>query len=50
MSGMAPALNLTVRLLTRRKHRCPAIKNPLTDFKSTFFHGFQAWFIHHERG
>jgi hypothetical protein len=31
MSGMAPRLNLAVQLLTRRKHQCLAIKNPLTD-------------------
>src|SRR5580693_4731747 len=27
---MTPGLNLAVRLLTRRKHHCEAVKNPLT--------------------
>ena len=41
MSGMAPAFNLTVRLLTRRKHQCPAIKNPLTDLSRHSFMVFR---------
>jgi len=38
---MAPRLNLAVQLLTRRKHQCPAIKNPLTDLSRHSFMVFR---------
>jgi hypothetical protein len=38
LPGMALGINLTLGLLTRRKHHCCAVKNPLTNV-STIFHG-----------